>query len=188
MQNCVTFKNKMTSNETDADLAEIKEFGPKIYKIKDFYFVEPAEDSVKNVKLLQTRQDDVWVASFPKSGTTWLQEIVYLIVNNCDFQKAQERTLDERTPFITFSSSSSDINCIHELESPRIFKTHLPYDFLPDGIENKSKVVYITRNPKDTCVSYFHFAKLLRRYSFNGSIKDMMKLFAEGKGKTLTLI
>ncbi len=70
----------MNSNETDADLAEIKEFVPKIYKIKDFYFVEPTEDGVKNVKLLQTRKDDV----FPQINGN------LPMVNNCDFQKAQE--------------------------------------------------------------------------------------------------
>ena len=44
--------------------------------------------------------DDIWVTTFPKSGTTWVQEMVWLISNNLDFGTALSISLDERFPFI----------------------------------------------------------------------------------------
>jgi hypothetical protein len=46
------------------------------------------------------------------------------------------KTIDERSPFIEFPTPG--IKYINNLESPRIIKTHLPIEFLPDDIENKS--------------------------------------------------
>ena len=47
----------------------------------------------------QPRKSDVWVMTFPKSGTTWMQEIVWLIVNDCDFEGAKA-PLNNRSPFL----------------------------------------------------------------------------------------
>ena len=44
------------------------------------------------------RKSDIWVVTFPKSGTTWMQELVWQVVNNCDFEKGKEKTLDDRFP------------------------------------------------------------------------------------------
>lgn len=50
------------------------------------------------------------------------------------------------------------------MPSPRLFRTHLPYTMLPESIKshNNSKIVYITRNPKDTFVSQWHFFNSIR--------------------------
>lgn len=33
-------------------------------------------------------------------GTTWMQELVWLTVNNCDFEKAKKTQLSIRSPFL----------------------------------------------------------------------------------------
>lgn len=71
---------------------------------------------------------------------------------------------------------------INKQESPRVIKTHLPLEFLPDDLEKKSKVIYIVRNPKDTCVSFHYFMKMVTQSGYSGSLKDMIRLFSEGKG------
>ncbi|KAL8510530.1 hypothetical protein ACS0TY_017376 [Phlomoides rotata] len=51
------------------------------------------------------------------------------------------------------------------LHSPRLFiSTHLPYSFLPESVRNNPtcKVVYVSRNPKDTFVSLWHFSNKVR--------------------------
>ena len=40
------------------------------------------------------------MGSYPKSGTTWMQEMVWQIVNNCDFARGKKVLLDERFPFL----------------------------------------------------------------------------------------
>ncbi|XP_026685463.1 sulfotransferase 1C4-like [Diaphorina citri] len=47
------------------------------------YYVNFAEDIIN----MDVRDDDVWVCSFPKTGTTWTQEMVWCIANNLDFDK-----------------------------------------------------------------------------------------------------
>lgn len=39
------------------------------------------------------RDDDVWVISQPKCGTTWLQEMVWLITHKMDFHIAKQKDL-----------------------------------------------------------------------------------------------
>ena len=74
----------------------------------------------------------------------------------------------------------SDINT---LPSPRILKTHLPYNIIPksEDKDSKCKYIYVARNPKDVAVSYFKFATSLER--FKGPWEIYVKLFVEGKGK-----
>ena len=30
----------------------------------------------------QVREDDIWIVTFPKSGTTWMQETITMLVND----------------------------------------------------------------------------------------------------------
>ncbi|XP_072044653.1 LOW QUALITY PROTEIN: sulfotransferase 1C4-like [Amphiura filiformis] len=55
------------------------------------------------------------------------------------------------------------------LPSPRLLKSHLPFQLLPpDIMKKKAKIVYVARNPKDLAVSLFNFHKwqpMLPKYS-----------------------
>ena len=133
---------------------------------------------LNEIKEFKTRPSDVWVASFPKSGTTWLQEIVFLIENNCDFVKAKSKIIEERSPYIEFASPGIDY--INKMDTPRVIKTHLPYEFLPNNLDKKSKIVYIVRNPKDVCVSSYYFFKMVKEAELEAEMPDMIDLFIEG--------
>lgn len=43
-------------------------------------------DKVKNLAI---RDNDVFLCSFPRTGSTWLQEILWLLGNDLDFDKAK---------------------------------------------------------------------------------------------------
>ncbi len=48
----------------------------------------------------------------------------------------------------------------------RVLKTHLSYDMVPEQIFSKgNKVVYVTRNPRDTVVSYYNHFRVLEGYT-----------------------
>lgn len=43
------------------------------------------------------------------------------------------------------------------------------------------QIIYVARNAKDTCLSYFHHSRLLEGY--NGSFDDFCKLFISDSRK-----
>lgn len=44
------------------------------------------------------------------------------------------------------------------------------------------QVVYVARNPKDMCVSYYHHCRHV--YNMKGSFEEFAELFLQDKGKT----
>lgn len=58
------------------------------------------EQFAERVKTMKVYEDDVWVVSFPKAGTTWTQEMVWLVNNNMNFDKALDDNLNDRFPFL----------------------------------------------------------------------------------------
>jgi hypothetical protein len=69
------------------------------------------------------------------------------------------------------------------LKSPRIIKTHMPFELLPQNLLDKAKVIYVCRNPKDTCVSFFHHHTdvLGQHYDFKGTFDQFAECFMDGK-------
>lgn len=69
-------------------------------EIKKFVMFEEFQNSYEDIKNMEVFEDDVWVISFPKCGTTWLQEMVWLINNGLNFNVAKEQKLANRFPFL----------------------------------------------------------------------------------------
>ncbi|CAL8099179.1 unnamed protein product [Calicophoron daubneyi] len=103
--------------------------------------------------------NDVIVASFPKSGTTWLSEIVFLLSTRLDWDKASSFNLEYRVPYLEYiwPGPQSLLN----RSVPRVLKTHLPFVHLPEEVQRgrAARVIYIVRDPRDVVVSYYHFAR-----------------------------
>jgi hypothetical protein len=57
-------------------------------------------DYAEQIKNLEVRSDDVWLISFPKSGTTWAQELTWMLVNNFSFGKALDVSIIHRFPYL----------------------------------------------------------------------------------------
>ncbi|KAJ8722514.1 hypothetical protein PYW07_003694 [Mythimna separata] len=69
--------------------------GPKGYMVFKSYMKDAA-----NIYNMPLRPTDVFVASYQRSGTTWTQELVWLIVNDLDYEKAAEIPITQRYPFL----------------------------------------------------------------------------------------
>jgi len=130
---------------------------------------------------------DCMVASYPKTGTTLTQEIVYLIYNNADLEKAKAKHLKLRCPFMEFvpppdTGYPNGFDVLQTLDSPKLVKTHLRFEDLSKAAHDHLKIVYVVRNPKDMLVSYYHFYRANRVFgSFPGNFSDYLKLFYENK-------
>ncbi|XP_054258583.1 sulfotransferase 1B1-like isoform X1 [Macrosteles quadrilineatus] len=153
---------------------------------------------------LPLRPDDVWIQTFPRSGTTWCQEMVWLINNDYDYQTAKSIPLDTRFPFLEFGMlhhpqlheevlaqnnfrtevaevlkrwRTPGAELAEPLPSPRHFKTHLPLPLLPPSLLDTCKVIYVARNPLDVAVSYFHHNRYLAVHGYNGDFEKYWRYF-----------
>lgn len=55
---------------------------------------------LQKVHELEVYEDDVWLVTLPKCGTTWMQELLWLVMNNFDFETALKTDLELRSPFM----------------------------------------------------------------------------------------
>ena len=64
-------------------------------------------------------------------GTAWMEEIVDLVKKDADTSAVKDVPLDERIPFLEIrvpgSCHEDPFKRLETLASPRIVKTHLPY-------------------------------------------------------------
>ncbi|CAK8692756.1 unnamed protein product [Clavelina lepadiformis] len=121
------------------------------------------------------KEGDVIVASYPKTGTTWLGELVCNVVH-CHDQKMLQKVTDT-TFFFTFLSDGpeSKFEVLEKLDIPKkVMRTHLPASLInfKKYHERGVKVIYIIRNPKDQAVSWYHFCRT-QPFAALPSYKDM---------------
>ncbi|XP_012159835.1 estrogen sulfotransferase [Ceratitis capitata] len=141
------------------------------------------KDNFSSIYDFEVRNDDVFIVTFPKSGTTWLQEASWLLLNKLDYEEAKRRHLLERSVFMDISTlygektnKGDSVAKAAELKSPRCIKSHLPAHLLPRQIwQKKVKLIYCARNPKDVVLSYGHF--LRGKGAYNGSMEEFIDDF-----------
>src|SRR5260370_41941114 len=96
------------------------------------------------------RKGDVIIATAPKVGTTWMQQIVNLLI----FQSPQPRRLWELSPWIDcgFKMPIEEVLPVIEAQTHRRFlKSHLPRDALP--IHDEVRYIHVARDGRDACMS-----------------------------------
>ncbi|XP_061426512.1 sulfotransferase 4A1 [Lethenteron reissneri] len=126
------------------------------------------------------REDDIWVVTYPKSGTSLLQEVVFLVSHGTDVDESALMNIDDHIPVLEYPQPGLD--AVKVLPSPRIIKSHLPYQFLPKELQDgKARLVYMARNPKDLVVSYYQFHRSLRSMSYRGTFQDFCRRFIYDK-------
>lgn len=62
----------------------------------------------ESIRNLETYTDDIWMVSYPRTGSTWAQEMIWLLGNNLDFEGAKQMMQLKRTPLIELSALFSE--------------------------------------------------------------------------------
>ncbi|KAJ8725839.1 hypothetical protein PYW08_004022 [Mythimna loreyi] len=75
--------------------SECVRVGPKGYIV-----YKPYINDAENIYNMPLRPTDVFVASYQRSGTTWTQELVWLLVNDLDYSTAAAIPLTARYQFL----------------------------------------------------------------------------------------
>ncbi|RWV76954.1 hypothetical protein GW17_00062286 [Ensete ventricosum] len=162
----------------------VSEDGVPLQEYRDFIASLPVDHRVVPVRLYQgfwwpestlpgviavqrhfeSRPDDVFLVTYPKSGTTWLKSLAYAVTTRSKYPLSDHPLL-QLNPHQCVNSLERTFNRgrsseIDALPSPRILATHMLHSVLPDSIAaSDCRIVYLWRDPKDVIVSAWHFAE-----------------------------
>jgi len=151
------------------------------------------------------RDTDIVIATYPKCGTTWMQQIVLSLLFGGDRSKVPEPMV--QAPWLECAvSAHANGKTMPNAEprsrdqllawdgatagapapSRRVFKTHAPVEILPwsGGLDlpGDAKVIVVVRNPKDACVSMYHHSRDVPAFEYTGDFEHFVpSLFLRGK-------
>ncbi|KAF8378832.1 hypothetical protein HHK36_030181 [Tetracentron sinense] len=160
-----------------------------LYQHQGFWYWDrylPGVMAVQNHFIAQP--SDVLLVSTPKCGTTWLKSLISAICNRKLHPLTQSPLLTvnphQLVPFLEADLyANNQIPDLDILPSPRLLATHMPYSSLPQSVfDSGCPVVYISRNPKDTFVSMWHFLnKISTKESIMPStVEEAFEMFCNG--------
>lgn len=131
----------------------------------------------------ETKDGDVFVATYVKAGTTWTQQIIHCLLRD----GKEGGKYGESVPWLEACACSPDMigpreaptwtmDKINTTPGPRYFKTHATVKDLPRG-NAKIKTICVARNPKDTVVSLYHHAKSKPEFGYTGDFDTFVQIF-----------
>lgn len=121
---------------------------------------------------LRVFPDDTFLVSFPKSGNTWARFLIANLVHpheNIDFA-----SVNRKVPGIEVTSNRDLLNT----PRPRIIKSHQYFD------PRYPRVIYIVRDPRDVCISQFHFHRKRHVIEDEFPLTDFVRNFVTGQNSS----
>ena len=112
------------------------------------------------------RDDDIYIAAFPRAGTTWMQMLLYQLATSGEltfrhiYEVSPWLELLHGGPGAAAALGLPPLGDAESLPSPRILKTHAAYSTLPR--ELKGRFIFVTRDCLDTSVSMLHHVRAYR--------------------------
>jgi len=109
-----------------------------------------SEAGARHSAAFRPRADDVIIATYPKSGTTWMQQLLHALRTGGDL------AFEEITQVVPWIEMAYDMDI--ELDQaqraqPRLFKTHNNGHDAWGGC----RYIFLVRDPRDVLVSFHRF-------------------------------
>uniref|UniRef100_A0A3P9PX89 Sulfotransferase n=1 Tax=Poecilia reticulata TaxID=8081 RepID=A0A3P9PX89_POERE len=142
----------MAESEADTPSTPI-EFESKYFEFDGVRLPPFCRGKMEDISNFSLRSSDIWIVTYPKSGTSLLQEVVFLVSQGADPDEIGLMNIDEQLPVIEYPQPGLDV----------------------------IQVIYMARNPKDLVVSYYQFHRSLRTMSYRGTFQEFCRRFMSDK-------
>ncbi|XP_054929018.2 sulfotransferase 2A2-like [Dermacentor andersoni] len=119
------------------------------------------------------REGDLFIVTYLKCGTTWMQHIVYLIQSG-GVPPANAAQFHGASPYFEVNGS----HCVQWTTRPGSIKSHLPLH--QTGYSPEARYIIVIRNPFDVVVSLHHFWRMISSYEYDGGFDDSFENFVAG--------
>ncbi|XP_053719162.1 amine sulfotransferase-like [Synchiropus splendidus] len=147
------------------------------YKGFNFHVGLTTAEYIDGLQEFEIRDSDIYLVTYPKSGTIWTQQIV-ISIHNFDGEKKEYANNSEEMPWLEHMANWESYST---RPSPRFFSSHLTPALMPPGLkEKKAKMIYVMRNPKDVVVSFYHFHKIRPNLETPQNFDQFLEDFLEG--------
>ena len=129
---------------------------PTLEVLRQLFFNVVTYEGRQKTASFVPRPTDVFVATYPKCGTTWMQQIMHQLRSGGDMSY---RDITEVVPWIDVAYRSGNEFDIEQKYQPRCFKTHTWYEMCPKG----AKYVVVYREP---CAAFYSLFKFFEGHHF----------------------
>ncbi|XP_071087562.1 sulfotransferase 1C2-like [Haliotis cracherodii] len=164
---------------TRAEEGMLAGFQLKLTMFEDLVVPSCSISLLSSFKFREVRDDDIYLCTYPKSGTFWTWEILNMII------KGEAKYADHWMSSCYIDHRHEDV--IDTIPSPRILVTHMTPRTLPRAVwERKCHVINVQRNPKDVAVSYYsqltnqNWMNESTEPSFTGSWENFFDAYIKG--------
>eukprot|EP01025_Chloroclados_australasicus_P046939 TRINITY_DN519_c0_g1_i2.p1 TRINITY_DN519_c0_g1~~TRINITY_DN519_c0_g1_i2.p1 ORF type:complete len:352 (-),score=36.08 TRINITY_DN519_c0_g1_i2:353-1267(-) len=165
-----------TSNiaNTTEEVAVEEKSAPKFQLIEGYQFPPFfVTENIKSALKYEAKPGNIFICTYPRSGTTWMQNILYLMVHKGEPLESGV-SIDGHIPYLEKMGKEF----AEQIPAPGILKTHLRWDLIPKNPE--AKYIYVLRNPKDQVVSYYFHAVTQKTQGFVGDFNDYFEYYMNG--------
>ena len=137
----------------------------------------------------EPQDTDIILASFPKSGTTWLKALTSALMERSKNHSFDHHPLLSDSPhgiipFLELSvyQESSSPNLAKFSSLPRLFSTHMPLHAMHETLKGSPcKIVYLCRNVKDTLISWWFFRSAVNKIEpIRSLVESTFEAFCNG--------
>jgi len=162
---------------------------------RDVWMVKSVTQGVVNEisKTYVPRDDDVFLCTFIKSGTTWVQAILRELI---DIKEGTDTRVDgvsvgltegERIPWIEEMAAIVGpkvyLKRLNEQSAKRrrMYKTHLPFPVVKRWATKSTKFIFVMRDPRDVVVSAWHHTRT-KNFTYKGPFEHFAnEMFLKGR-------